>query len=110
DKGMSVLRYLVPVLAGAAGEIQGRMAMDVYLRGRGESRDVLCKSLVGNGGLDLDLNSLTSFRLRGNVDRVAITAAGTTADGRSPLEQIIGPEDRERLRVLGRQFRDKLMR
>jgi len=202
DKGMSVLRYLVPVLAGAAGEIQGRMAMDVYLRGRGESRDVLCKSLVGNGslvldpielngtplmtefaklaelsatdnlasirsdfvvqdgrirtdhlnlaagripvamsgwtdfdgrldyqvkldgvvdripeqarkfigGLDLDLNSLTALRLRGNVDRVAITAGGTTADGRSPLEQIIGPEDRERLRVLGRQFRDKLMR
>jgi len=201
-KGMSVLRYLVPVLAGAPGEIQGRMAMDVYLRGRGESRATLCKSLVGNGnlvldpielggtplmtefaklaelsatdnlaslrsdfvvldgrirtdhlnltagripvamsgwtdfdgrldyqvkldgvvdrlpeharkfigGLDLDLNSLTSLRLRGNVDRVAITAAGATANGHSPLEQIIGPEDRERFKVLGRQFRDKLMR
>jgi len=198
DRGMSVLRYLVPVLAGAAGEIQGRLAMDVYLRGRGETRAVLCKSLVGNGslvldpielngtplmaefaklaelsttdniasvrsdfvvqdgriktdhlnltagripvamsgwtdfdgrldyqvkldgvvdrlpeqarkfigGLDLDINSLASLRLRGNVDRVTITAAR----GRSPLEQIIGPEDRERLKVLGRQFRDKLVR
>ncbi len=202
DKGMNVLRYLVPVLAGAAGEIRGRMAMDVYLRGRGESRDVLCQSLVGNGslvldpielngtplmtefaklaelsatdnfasiksdfvvqdgrirtdhlnltagripvamsgwtdfdgrldyqvkldgvvdrlpeqarkfigGLDLDLNSLALLRLRGNVDRVTITAAGATAHGRSPLEQIIGPDDRERLRILGRQFREKLLR
>ncbi len=201
DKGMSVLRYLVPVLAGAAGEIQGRLAMNVYLRGGGDSRAVLSKSLVGNGslvldpielngtplmtefaklaelsttdniaslrsdfvvqdgrirtdhlnltagripvamsgwtdfdgrldyrvkldgvvdrlpeqarkfigGLDLDLNSLASLRLRGNVDRVTITT-GTTAHGRSPLEQIIGPEDRDRLKVLGREFRDKLLR
>src|SRR5262249_45715523 len=35
DQGMSALRYLVPVLAGAPGELSGRMAMDVYLRGRG---------------------------------------------------------------------------
>ncbi|MGA9922168.1 MAG: AsmA-like C-terminal region-containing protein [Isosphaeraceae bacterium] len=201
DQGMSMLRYLVPVLAGTRGQLQGRMAMDVYLRGRGGCRKVLGKSLVGNGslvldpielngtplmtefaklaelsstdnlasirsdfvvqdgriktdhltltagripvaisgwtdfdgrldyqvkldgvadripdqarkfisGLDLDLNSLTSLRLRGNVDRVVITA-GTAAEGRSPLEQIIGPEDRERFKVLGRQFRDKLMR
>ena len=201
DQGMSMLRYLVPVLAGTRGQLQGRMAMDVYLRGRGECRKVLGKSLVGNGslvldpielngtplmtefaklaelsskdnlasirsdfvvqdgriktdhltltagripvaisgwtdfdgrldyqvkldgaadripdqarkfisGLDLDLNSLTSLRLRGNVDRVVITA-GTAAEGRSPLEQIIGPEDRERFKVLGRQFRDKLLR
>ena len=61
-------------------------------------------------GLDLDLNSLTSLRLRGNVDRVVLTAPGTAAEGRSPLEQIIGPEDRERFKVLGRQFRDKLLR
>ena len=202
DQGMSMLRYLVPVLAGAGGQLQGRMAMDVYLRGRGECRKLLGKSLVGHGslvldpielngtplmtefaklaelsstdnlasirsdfvvqdgriktdhltltagripvaisgwtdfdgrldyqvkldgvadripdqarkfisGLDLNLNSLTSLRLRGNVDRVVITAPGTAAEGRSPLEQIIGPEDRERFKVLGRQFRDKLMR
>jgi uncharacterized protein involved in outer membrane biogenesis len=201
DQGMSMLRYLVPVLAGAGGQLQGRMTMDVYLRGRGECRAVLGKSLVGNGslvldpielngtplmtefaklaelsstdnlasirsdfvvqdgriktdhltltagripvaisgwtdfdgrldylvkldgvadripdqarkfisGLDLNLNSLTSLRLRGNVDRVVITT-GTAVEGRSPLEQIIGPEDRERFKVLGRQFRDKLMR
>ena len=54
DQGMSMLRYLVPVLAGAGGQLQGRMAMDVYLRGRGECREVLGKSLVGNGSLVLD--------------------------------------------------------
>lgn len=202
DQGMNALRYLVPVLAGAPGQLQGRLAMDVYLRGRGETREQLGKSLVGHGslvldpielngtplmtefgklaelsateklasiksdfvvqdgrirtdhltltagrvpvaisgwtdfdgrldyqvkldgvaervsekarkfisGLDLDLNSLSSLRLRGNVNRVAITASGTGTAGRSRLEQVIGPEDRERLNVLGRQFRDKLLR
>ncbi len=202
DQGMAVLRYLVPVLAGAAGELQGRMALDIYLRGHGESRTALTRSLIGHGNLvldpielsgtplmtefakvarlspneklasvrsdfvvedgrirtdhlnltagripvalsgwtdfngrveylvkldgvaervpeqarkllselDLDLKSLTSLKLTGNVDQVAITTTGATAHGRSPLEQIIAPQDRERLKVLGRQFRDKLLR
>ncbi len=201
DQGMTVLRYLVPVLAGSAGELQGQMALHVYLRGRGVSRESLARTLVGNGnllldpielkgtplmaefaklaelsptdklgsirsdfvveegriktdhltltagripvaisgwtdfdgkidyqvkldglierisdkarkfidGLDLDLNSLASLRLNGNVDHVAITTS-EAARGRSSLEQILGREDRERLKTLGRQFRDKLMR
>ncbi|MGD0045016.1 MAG: AsmA-like C-terminal region-containing protein, partial [Isosphaeraceae bacterium] len=75
DKGMSVLRYLVPVLAGAAGEIQGRMAMDVYLRGRGESRDVLCKSLVGNGSLVLDPIELNGTPLMTEFAKLAELSA-----------------------------------
>jgi AsmA protein len=201
DHDMGVLRYLVPVLAGAQGQLQGRLAMDVYLRGQGNTKELLSKSLVGQGtinldpvdldgtpillefrklvdrppgeklgslrsnfvidsgrittnhmelalgrvpivvtgwtdlngqldyqvkveklsekvedqarrllsGLDIDLKSLTRVRFRGNVDRVAITL-GAGANGRSPLENILAPDDRDRLRVLGRQLKDKLLR
>jgi AsmA-like C-terminal region len=201
DQGMRVLRYLVPVLAGAGGQLQGRMAMDLYLRGRGDSRDVLGKSLVGHGNLvldpielnetplmtefaklaelsstdnlasirsdfeiqdgrintghltltagripiavsgwtdfdghldylvkpeglservgeqarkllsslDIDLKSFISIRLSGNVDRVAITL-NPGADGRSTIEKVLTPEERDRLRVLGRQLKDRIMR
>jgi AsmA protein len=198
---MSVLRYLVPVLAGAEGELKGRMAVDLYLRGRGESRDVLVKSLVGHGkvvldpielkdtplmsefakraelssteslasirsdfeiqdgriktdhltltagrvpltisgstgfdgrldylvkidgvadrlpelarkfigDMDIDIKSLTSIRLSGNVDRVAVTM-NSGAAGRSPFEKVLRPEERARLRMLGRELRDKILR
>ncbi len=203
DQGMRVLRYLVPVLAGAGGQLQGQMAMDLYLRGRGESRDELGKSLVGHGNLvldpielngsplmieftklaelaatdklasirtsfeiqdkriktdhltltagripvafsgwtdfdgrvdylvkldgvadriseqarkfignldlDFDLSSLSSLRLRGNVDRVAVTM-NPGAAGHSPLEKVLTPDERSRLRVLGRQLKDKILR
>jgi hypothetical protein len=202
DQGMAALRYVVPVLAGAPGELSGRMAMDVYLRGRGETREMLCKSLVGQGNvaldpialrgtpllaeikkvvdlpdreqagslrsdfrvqharvvterltltvgrvplvatgwtsfdgrldyqvklegtgirlperasrfmkeLDLDLNTLTSFRLSGSVDQVLVKPNAAEAINRSQVDQLIPREDQERLKTLGRRFRDKLLR
>jgi AsmA protein len=202
DQGMSLLRYVVPVLAGARRQLRGRMDLDVYLRGRGSNVEQLRKSLIGHGnlaldqaeldktplldalrrvmelpesdrsssihsdfvvqdgrirtdhltlssgrselllsgwtaldgrldyhvklegipehlpekaqkflgGLDLDLGSLTSLRLRGNVDQVEISYCGGTKDGRQVLERLLGTEDRDRLRVLSRQVRDKLLR
>jgi hypothetical protein len=202
EPGMNALRYLVPVLAGAPGQVQGRLGLDIYLRGRGETRELLGRSLLGRGrlaldpvelqgtpllveyskiaglppagtvgsiqsdfevkegkvvtdhltltagrvpivlsgwtsfdgrldyqakldglvdrvsdqarkfisGLDLDLEKLTSLHLEGTVDRVTIRVTGFGADGRSPLDRMLTPDDRQRLKVLGRQFRDKLLR
>ena len=202
DQGMHLLRYVVPVLAGNGRQLQGRMDLDVYLRGRGSTAEQLGKSLIGHGklvldpaeldktplldafrrvmelpeldrsgsihsdfvvqdgrirtdhltlssgrseilvsgwtsldgrldyqvklqgipdrlsekaqrlldGLDLDLGRLTSLRLYGNVNQVEISYSGGTKDGRPVLERLLAPEDRDRLRVLGRQVRDKLLR
>jgi AsmA protein len=200
--GMNALRYVVPILAGSAAQVKGRMVMDVYLRGRGKTRDSLLKSLVGQGkvsidpielagtplmkefakiveipekeqagalhsdfqvqdsrvatdrltltvgkyplvatgwtefggqvqyqikmdglaerlpdqakklagSLDLDLNALTSLRLSGNVDRVLIQPNIPTASVRSKIDQMLSHDDKERLRLLGRRLRDKVLR
>ena len=202
DGGMTALRYVVPVLAGAPRQLQGRLDMDLYLRGRGETREQIGKSLVGHGnlsldpiqldgtplmaeisraiqvplhdkagsiqsnfvienarvttdrlnltvgrvpiavtgwtdfsgqmdyqmkldslvdrvpekarqflsGLDVDLTRLTSLTLRGTVDSVEVKLNGRQAAGGSSLDQILSTEDRDRLKVLGRRLRDKVLR
>jgi AsmA protein len=60
--------------------------------------------------LDLDVNKLTTLRLSGTVDQVAIKSLALDANGRAAIERILAPEDRQRLKVLGRQLRDKLLR
>ena len=202
DGNMTALRYVVPVLAGTPGQIQGRLDMDLYLRGCGESRDRLGQSLVGHGnlsldpiqldgtplmaeisraievplrdkagsiktsfaiqdgrvrtdrlnltigrvpiiasgwtdfngtmdyqikldglvdrvpgrarqflnGLDLDLNKLTTVTLRGNVDSVQVKLSGQGGASGKVLDQILSTDDRDRLKVLGRRLRDKVLR
>lgn len=204
DENMGLLRYLVPVLAGAPGHLEGRLAMDVYLRGEGRTRETLAKSLVGQGrveldpislggtplvtelgklvnartgermasvrshfvidsgrittdhldlelgqvpivvsgwtdfdgrldyqvkldkmekisgrfeeqarkflgGLDLDIKSLTRVRMTGSVDHVAVSL-NPAARNQPPVEYMLGPPDRERMRALARQLKEKLLR
>jgi AsmA protein len=202
EPGMNALRYVVPILAGSAIQMKGRMAMDVYLRGRGNSRESLLKSVVGQGNvsidpielagtplmnevvkiaeipekeqvgalhsdfqvqdgrvatdrltlaigkyplvatgwtdfggqlqyqikldgiaerlpdqakkfvgsLEIDLNSWTSLRLSGSVDRVLFQPNGPAANVRSTIDQMLSHDDKERLRLLGRRLRDKVLR
>ena len=71
DQGMTILRYLVPVLAGSSGQLQGQMDLDVYLRGRGRSRELLARSLVGKGRLVLDPIELKGTPLMTQLAKLA---------------------------------------
>jgi AsmA protein len=202
EQGMNILKYAVPVLAGASGNLEGRLALDVYLRGHGGTCELLKKSLTGHGKvaldpirlegsplldefrkiaalsttdpigsvrsdfqirdrriitermalsagrvpvvatgwtdldgrldyqvkvdglaervpdrarkllgeLSLDLDDFTTVRLSGTVDRVSVDVKRRGREARSSLEQLLSPSDRDRLRVLGRQLRDKVLR
>ncbi|QEH33091.1 AsmA family protein [Aquisphaera giovannonii] len=201
DERMGLLSFAVPVLAGSKTPVQGKLALDVYMRGGGASGPEIARSLVGHGHLaidpvnltgtpfmaelrkvaqgtvvdeaaslrsdftiqssrittermelaagrlpivfsgwtdftgaldytitvdgladrvpekarrlfqrlDVDLKGLTTIKLAGNLDRISIRM--NTADGSSrPLEQLIDPDDRARLRMLSRQFRNKVVK
>lgn len=53
-EGMNVLGYVAPVLAGASAGVDGRMDLNLYLRGTGDTADTLARSLVGQGAIRLD--------------------------------------------------------
>ena len=202
DDGMAFLRYLVPVMAGATPHVQGDLTMDMYLRGDGETRDLLRKNLVGHGRilvdpiqldgteilseveksvtlptrsrvgslrtdiaikegrivtnklalnlakaplvitgwtdfdgnldyrmsleglaervpgrarqllaeLDLNIDALTSLRLSGTVDDLDVSVMGRGRDAGSSLDRLVSPPEKQRLKMLGRELRDKILR
>jgi AsmA protein len=202
DPNENALRYLVPVLAGPSSQVQGKLDMDLYLSGQGNTRETLCKTLRGRGSLsidpiafagvpvlteiadivqvppqertgsiqssftiensrittdrlglhagrvpiiisgwtgfdgqmsyqmkldglvekvpekarqflsdlDVDLSTLTSISLRGSVDNVQVSLQRSAATRRPAAESLLTKEERDRLKVLGRRLRDKILR
>ena len=68
--GMGALGYVVPVLAGTPGSVDGKMMLDVYVRGQGSTREALRKSLIGHGSLGLDTIRLDGSKLVADLSRV----------------------------------------
>ena len=58
DDKMGALGYFLPLLPGRnehhSGTFAGRLALDFYLEGEGNSREALRKSLKGQGRIDVD--------------------------------------------------------
>jgi len=202
DDGMAALRYLVPVLAGAPAQLRGELAIDLYARGEGDTREAISRSVSGHGSvaldpvqlggtpliaefsrilelpereqigslvsefeigegrvrtdkltihagrlpihacgwtnfdgqldydirvdsvtarlpekarqivgeLELDLDALTTIRLTGSVNQVEIRMKEASAAVKTPLERLLPREDRDRLRLLGKRLREKVLR
>jgi len=60
--------------------------------------------------IDVDINQLTTLTLRGTVDRMVVGVNGINLDRNALRENGLRPEEREKLKLLGRQLRDKLLR
>jgi AsmA protein len=60
--------------------------------------------------IDLDINQLTTFTLRGTVDDMVVGVNGINLDRNALRENGLRPDDREKLKLLGRQLRDRLLR
>jgi uncharacterized protein involved in outer membrane biogenesis len=69
-EGMTALAYLVPVLADAPASVDGKLALDLYLRGEGASRDALRRSVVGQGKVTLDPIELDGSRLLAELSQL----------------------------------------
>jgi len=67
-RGMNALAYLSPVLAGVETPgLDGKLSLDLYLRGRGASHAALRQTLVGQGRLVLDPVALDGSRILAGV-------------------------------------------
>lgn len=67
-EGMTALEYLLgPVLSDSRGKVEGRLALDLYLRGQGGSREAIQSSLVGNGTAEVEEIHLNNSKLLANL-------------------------------------------
>jgi len=202
DDGMSVLRYLVPVLAGASPKVSGVLNMEMYLRGDGDTCERLRETLLGHGqiaidpielegtellaeverritiprksrvaslntdfsvrngrvttkrlalnmaktplvitgwtdfdgrldyrmgldgladrvpdrarrllaDLDVDLEGLSTLRLSGTVDDLTVTVSSQNPDASSAVDRLLEGRDKQRLKMIGQELRNKLLR
>jgi AsmA protein len=71
DDGMSALRYVVPVLAGAPVNLKGRLNSIVYLQGEGATWPELRRSLAGRGTIALNPIDLDGAPVLSDLAKVA---------------------------------------
>jgi hypothetical protein len=71
DDGMNVLRYAVPVLAGASLNLKGHLNTDVYVQGRGATGDTLSQSLTGHGMIAINPIDLDGAPLIAELSKIA---------------------------------------
>ena len=84
DDGMSVLRYAVPVLAGAPLNLKGRLDSDLYLQGEGSTWEAVRRSLAGHGVIALNPVDLAGAPLVSELSKIAeLTRQGRVASIRS---------------------------
>jgi AsmA protein len=84
DEGMSMLRYAVPVLAGAPLNLKGRLNSDIYLHGEGSTSRALQKSLAGHGVIAIDPIDLDGAPLISELSKIAdFTRRGRAASVRT---------------------------
>jgi AsmA-like C-terminal region len=82
--GMGALGYLIPVLSQARKSVDGKLEMDLYLRGQGANRDELRRSLVGQGTVTLEPIQLDGSRVVSElVSLVNLPRTGSAGSARS---------------------------
>ncbi len=59
DPGWRLLGYVAPVVTEESSSVQGKLDLDLYVRGQGTSRDDFRRALVGQGTFTIDPVQLT---------------------------------------------------
>jgi AsmA protein len=98
----------VPITLSGWTDFDGRIEYQMKIEGLGDRLPARAQRLLSE--LNLDVGALTSLSLSGNLNQIAVRVTGLPVD--DSVNHAAGSErnDRERLRLLGRQLRDKILR
>jgi hypothetical protein len=98
----------IPLTMSGWTDLDGRLEYRVKLAGLNERLPSRARRVLGD--LNLDVGSLTSLTLHGTLNNVMVQVNGLSVDTSQIQEPGLRRDDRERLRMLGRQLRDKILR
>lgn len=98
----------MPITMSGWTGLDGRVDYQMQISGLDERLPDQARRLLGE--LKLDVGALTTLTVRGTLDRMVVQVNGIPIDSDLVGEPRSRPDDRQRLRQLGRQLRDQLLR
>jgi len=98
----------VPMTLSGWTDLNGQIDYRINLEALTERIPDKARRLLGE--LNLDIEGLTTLTLSGTVDQMVVRFNGTPLDRNLIRETGLRREDREKLKVMGRQFLDKIVR
>src|SRR5262249_19207586 len=98
----------LPITMSGWTDLDGRVDYEMKVEGLTDRLPDRARRVLGE--LNLDLGSLTRLTLRGTLNQMAVQVNGVPINGSLLPETGLRRDDRERLRLLGRQLRDRLLR
>jgi AsmA protein len=75
-QGMGLLGYIAPVLAGTSTGLEGRLDLNLYLRGQGDTPGELERSVIGRGAVRIDPVTLDESPILAELGRVLALPRG----------------------------------
>jgi AsmA protein len=98
----------VPLALTGWTDFGGRLEYQIKMKNLRERLPEKARRFLG--GLDLDIQELTTLNLHGTLDSMVVQVAGMSLDRNLLRDAGLRREDQEKLRAIGRQLRDKLLR
>lgn len=98
----------MPITMSGWTDLDGRVDYQMKIAGLNERLPEQARRVLGD--LKLDVGSLTALALRGTLNRMVLEVNGVPIDQTVVREPRISPDDRQKLRLLGRQLRDQFLR
>ena len=98
----------LPITMSGWTDLDGRLDYHMKIEGLNDRLPDQARRILGD--LKVDVGSLTSLTLRGTLNQMVVQVNGVPIDGNLFRESRLSRDDREQLKLLGRQLRDKLLR
>jgi hypothetical protein len=87
DGGMGALGYLIPVLSQTPPGVDGKLALNLYLRAEGATRDEIGRSLAGQGTVGLEPIRLDGSKIAAALGSIVDLPPSAWAQGGSVHSQ-----------------------
>ena len=98
----------MPITMSGWTDLEGRIDYEMKIRGLNERLPDGARRILHE--LKVDTGSLTSLALRGTLGQMVVQVNGVPIDANLVGEPRLRPDERQRLRLLGRELRDQLLR
>ena len=98
----------LPITMSGWTDLDGRLDYHMKIQGLNDRLPDRARRLLGD--LKVDVGSLTTLTLRGTLNQMVVQLNGVPIDGSVFHDVKLNRDEREKLKLLGRQLRDKLLR